>query len=106
MTLEIGALALLGIKKIAPTIGVKLAETAVKETMKRLNPSDIQKAWICGIETANKTHELFYPCEQGLVENFLEIGFCKNIQPTLQFFWHESALNSLVFCDCRIKSCN
>jgi predicted NACHT family NTPase len=72
MTFEIGALALLGIKKIAQTIAAKLVETAFKETMKRLNPSDIQKAWICGIETANNTHELFYPCEQGLVENFLE----------------------------------
>ncbi|MBD1814630.1 HEAT repeat domain-containing protein [Microcoleus vaginatus DQ-U2] len=92
MTLEIGALALLGIKKIAPTIGAKLAETAFKETMKRLNPSDIQKAWICGIETANKTHELFYPCEQGLVENFLEKFFTGAALAELQKPFHNQGM--------------
>jgi HEAT repeat protein len=69
--IEFGALGV----KLAQAIGPKLAETAFKETMKKLNPSDIQKAWICGIEAANKIHELFYPCEQGLVENFLEKFF-------------------------------
>jgi predicted NACHT family NTPase len=92
MTLEIGALALLGIKKIAPTIAAKLAETAFKETMKRLNPSDIQKAWICGIETANKTRELFYPCEQGLVENFLEKFFTGAALAELQKPFHNQGM--------------
>ncbi|MEG3974426.1 HEAT repeat domain-containing protein [Microcoleus sp. herbarium8] len=92
MTFEMGALALLGIKKIAPTIGAKLAETAFKETMKRLNPSDIQKAWICGIETANKTHELFYPCEQGLVENFLEKFFTGAALAELQKPFHNQGM--------------
>jgi HEAT repeat protein/GTPase SAR1 family protein len=79
MIFEIGTLS-----KIATSIGPKLAEIAFKETMKKLNPSDIQKAWISGIETANKTHELFYPCEQGLVENFLEKFFTGAALPELQ----------------------
>ncbi|WP_445300619.1 MULTISPECIES: HEAT repeat domain-containing protein [unclassified Microcoleus] len=73
-------------------MAAKLAETAFKETMKRLNPSDIQKAWICGIETANKTRELFYPCEQGLVENFLEKFFTGAALAELQKPFHNQGM--------------
>ncbi|MEG4495104.1 hypothetical protein [Microcoleus sp. D3_18_C4] len=48
MTFEIG---LLG--KLAPAIA-KLAEIGFKEAMKKLNPSDFEKACICGIEAADK----------------------------------------------------
>jgi len=67
MTFEIG---LLG--KLAPALA-KLAEIGFKEAMKKLNPSDFEKACICGIEAAQKTHELFSAaCEQGVVEDFLK----------------------------------
>ncbi|MBE9186591.1 HEAT repeat domain-containing protein [Microcoleus sp. LEGE 07076] len=71
MIIEIGTLGL----KLAQAIGPKLAEIGFKEAIKKFNPSDFEKAWTCGIKTANKTHELFYPCEQGLVENFIEKKF-------------------------------
>jgi predicted NACHT family NTPase len=65
--IELGAFAL----KLAPGIGAKLAEIGFKEAMKKLNPSDIEKACIFGIEAADK-NKLFYPCEQGVVEDFLK----------------------------------
>jgi len=69
MISEFGAAAL----KIAPGIGAKLAEIVFKEAMKKINPSDFDKACICGIEAAQKTHELFSAaCEQGVVEDFLK----------------------------------
>ena len=64
--IEFGAAAL----KIAPGIGAKLAELGFKEAMKKLNPSDIEKACICGIEAADK-NKLFSACEQGVVQDFL-----------------------------------
>jgi len=68
MTFEIGAFAL----KLAPALA-PLAQTGFKEVMKKLNPSDFDKACICGIEAAQKTHELFSAgCEQGVVEDFLK----------------------------------
>jgi len=65
--IEFGAAAL----KIAPGIGAKLTEIALKEAMKKFNRSDFDKACICGIEAAQKTHELFSACEQGVVQDFL-----------------------------------
>ncbi|MEG4113204.1 MULTISPECIES: HEAT repeat domain-containing protein [unclassified Microcoleus] len=65
--IEFGAAAL----KIAPGIGAKLAELGFKEAMKKLNPSDFEKACICGIEAADK-NKLFSACEQGVVEDFLK----------------------------------
>ncbi|MEG4109958.1 hypothetical protein [Microcoleus sp. S13_C5] len=60
--IEWGAFAL----KIAPGIGAKLLEIGFKEARKKFNPSDLEKACICGIEAAQKTHELFSACEQGV----------------------------------------
>jgi predicted NACHT family NTPase len=68
MIIEFGTLGL----KLAQAIGPKLAEIGFKEAMKKFNPSDFEKACICGIKTADKTHELFYPCAQGVVEDFLK----------------------------------
>ena len=65
--IEFGAAAL----KIAPGIGAKLAEIGFKEVIKKINPSDFEKACICGIEAADK-NKLFYPCEQGVVEDFIK----------------------------------
>ena len=65
--IEFGAAAL----KIAPGIGAKLAELGFKEAMKKLNPSDFEKACICAIEAADK-NKLFSACEQGAVEDFLK----------------------------------
>jgi predicted NACHT family NTPase len=65
MTFEIG---LLG--KLAPALA-KFAEIGFKEAMKKLNPSDFEKACICGIEAADK-NKLFSACEQGVVEDFLK----------------------------------
>jgi HEAT repeat protein/GTPase SAR1 family protein len=65
MTFEIG---LLG--KLAPAMA-KLAEIGFKEVMKKLNPSDFEKACICAIEAADK-NKLFSACEQGVVEDFLK----------------------------------
>src|SRR4028118_2301131 len=65
--IEFGAAAL----KIAPGIGAKLAEIGFKEVMKKLNPSDFEKACICAIEAADK-NKLFSACEQGVVEDFLK----------------------------------
>src|SRR4028119_401188 len=67
MTFEIGAFAL----KLAPGIGAKLAEIGLKEALKKLNPSDIEKACNYGIEAADK-NKLFSACEQGVVEDFLK----------------------------------
>jgi len=39
--------------------------------MKKMNPSDFEKACICAIEAAAK-NKLFYSCEQGVVEDFLK----------------------------------
>ncbi|PSB42453.1 hypothetical protein C7B67_25290, partial [filamentous cyanobacterium Phorm 6] len=77
--IEFGAAAL----KIAPGIGAKLAEIVFKEAMKKINPSDFDKACICGIEAAQKTHELFSACEQGVVENFLN-SFLTEALPELR----------------------
>lgn len=79
MIIEFGTLGL----KLAQAIAPKLAEIGFKEAMKKFNPSDFEKAWTCGIKTANKTHELFYPCEQGLVEGFLEKFFTGAALPEL-----------------------
>ncbi|WP_445305922.1 hypothetical protein [Microcoleus sp. T3_A4] len=49
----------------------KLAEIGFKEAMKKLNPSDFEKACICAIEAADK-NKLFSACEQGVVEDFLK----------------------------------
>jgi len=68
MIIEMGTLGL----KLAQAIGPKLAEIGFKEAMKKFNPSDFEKACIFGIKTADKTHELFYPCAQGVVEDFLK----------------------------------
>jgi len=68
MIIDFAALAL----KITPAILPKLAQTGFKEVMKKLNPSDFEKACTWGIKSAQKTHELFYPCEQGVVEDFLK----------------------------------
>ncbi|MEG5232288.1 HEAT repeat domain-containing protein [Microcoleus sp. B3-D3] len=77
--IEFGAAAL----KIAPGIGAKLAEIVFKEAMKKINPSDFDKACICGIEAAQKTHELFSACEQGVVEDFLN-SFLTEALPELR----------------------
>jgi predicted NACHT family NTPase len=79
MIIEFGTLGL----KLAQAIVPKLAEIGFKEAMKKFNPSDFEKAWTCGIKTANQTHELFYPCEQGLVESFLEKFFTGAALPEL-----------------------
>ncbi len=68
MIIEFGTLGL----KLAQAIGPKLAEIGFKEAMKKFNPSDFEKACIYGIKTADKTHELFYPCVLGVVEDFLK----------------------------------
>ncbi|MEG4036526.1 HEAT repeat domain-containing protein [Microcoleus sp. S36b_A4] len=68
MISEFGTLGL----KLAQALAPKLAEIGFKESMKKFNPSDFEKACICGIKTADKTHELFYPCAQGVVEDFLK----------------------------------
>ena len=68
MIIEFGTLGL----KLAQAIGPKLAEIGFKEAMKKFNPSDFEKACIYGIKTADKTYELFYPCAQGVVEDFLK----------------------------------
>ncbi|MEG4090826.1 HEAT repeat domain-containing protein [Microcoleus sp. Pol12B4] len=65
MTFEIG---LLG--KLAPAMA-KLAEIGFKEAMKKLNPSDFEKACICALKAADK-NKLFSACEQGVVEDFLK----------------------------------
>lgn len=57
--------------KLAQAIGPKLAEMGFKEVMKKMNPSDFEKACISGIEVADK-NKLFYPCELGVVEDFLK----------------------------------
>ena len=49
----------------------KLAEIGFKEAMKKLNPSDFEKACICAIEATDK-NQLFSACEQGVVEDFLK----------------------------------
>ncbi|MEG3988032.1 HEAT repeat domain-containing protein, partial [Microcoleus sp. S28C3] len=67
MTFEIGALGL----KLAQAIAPKLAEIGFKEAIKKFNPSDFEKACICGIEAADK-NKLFSACEQGVVEDFLK----------------------------------
>ncbi len=67
MTFEIGVISL----KIAQAIAPKLAEIGFKEALKKFNPSDFEKACICGIEAADK-NKLFSPCEQGVVEDFLK----------------------------------
>jgi predicted NACHT family NTPase len=77
--IEFGAFAL----KVAPAIGAEIAKIAFQETTKKLNPSDCQKAWTSGIEAANKTHELFYPCAQGVVEDFLKKFFTGAALPEL-----------------------
>ena len=74
--IEFGAFAL-------KAIGAEIAKIAFQETTKKLNPSDCQKAWTCGIEAANKTHELFYPCAQGVVEDFLKNFFTGAALPEL-----------------------
>ena len=79
MIIEMGTLGL----KLAQAIGPKLAEIGFKEAMKKFNPSDFEKAWTCGIEAANKTHELFYPCAQGVVEDFLKNFFTGAALPEL-----------------------
>jgi len=59
--------------KLAAQALAPLAQTGFKEVMKKLNRSDFDKACICGIEAAQKTHELFSAaCEQGVVEDFLK----------------------------------
>ncbi|NQE34310.1 NACHT domain-containing protein [Microcoleus asticus] len=58
--------------KLASGLGAKLAEIGFKEVIKKFNPSDFEKACIWGIEAAQKTNELFYACEQGVVEDFLK----------------------------------
>ncbi|WP_293351982.1 MULTISPECIES: HEAT repeat domain-containing protein [unclassified Microcoleus] len=68
MIIEFGTLGL----KLAQAIGPKLAEIGFKEALKKFNPSDFEKACISGIKTADKTHELFYPSELGVVEDFLK----------------------------------
>ncbi|MEG4942121.1 HEAT repeat domain-containing protein [Microcoleus sp. F4-D5] len=68
MIIEFGALGL----KITQAIAPKLAEIGFKEAMKKFNPSDFEKACTWGIKAAQKTHELFYACEQGVVEDFLK----------------------------------
>ncbi|WP_445172911.1 HEAT repeat domain-containing protein [Microcoleus sp.] len=65
--IEFGAAAL----KLAPGIGAKLAEIGFKEALKKLNPSDIEKACNYGIAAADK-NKLFSACEQGVVEDFLK----------------------------------
>ena len=65
--IEFGAAAL----KIAPGIGAKLAELGFKEVMKKLNPSDFEKACNCALKAADK-NKLFSGCEQGVVEDFLK----------------------------------
>jgi predicted NACHT family NTPase len=67
MTFEIAALGL----KLAQAIAPKLAQTGFKEVMKKLNPSDFEKACNCAIEAADK-NKLFSACEQGVVEDFLK----------------------------------
>ena len=79
MIIEMGTLGL----KLAQAIGPKLAEIGFKEAMKKFNPSDFEKACICGIKTADKTHELFYPCAQGVVEDFLKNFFTGAALPEL-----------------------
>ena len=66
--IEFGAAAL----KIAPGIGAKIAEIGFKEAMKKLNPSDFEKACICAIEAADKNKLFSAACEQGVVEDFLK----------------------------------
>ncbi|WP_293330692.1 HEAT repeat domain-containing protein [Microcoleus sp. CAWBG58] len=68
MIIEFGTLGL----KLAQAIAPKLAEIGFKEAIKKINPSDFEKACISGIKTADKTHELFYPSELGVVEDFLK----------------------------------
>ena len=67
MTFEIGVISL----KIAQSIAPKLAEIGFKEALKKFNPSDFEKACICGLEAADK-NKLFSPCELGVVEDFLK----------------------------------
>src|SRR4028118_1033004 len=67
MTFEIGAFGL----KLAQAVAPKIAEIGFKEAMKKLNPSDFEKACICAIEAADK-NKLFSACEQGVVEDFLK----------------------------------
>ncbi|MEG4045990.1 HEAT repeat domain-containing protein [Microcoleus sp. Pol17_C1] len=68
MIIEFGALGL----KITQAIAPKIAEIGFKEAMKKFNPSDFEKACTWGIKAAQKTHELFSACEQGVVEDFLK----------------------------------
>ena len=77
--IEFGAAAF----KIAPGIGAKIAEIVFKEAMKKINPNDFDKACISGIEAAQKTHELFSACEQGVVEDFLN-SFLTEALPELR----------------------
>ena len=76
--IEFGAAAL----KIAPGIGAKLAELGFKEAMKKLNPSDFEKACNCAIEAADK-NKLFSACEQGVVQDFLN-SFLTEALPELR----------------------
>lgn len=79
MIIEFGTLGLKPAQAIAP----KLAEIGFKEALNKFNPSDFEKACISGIKTADKTHELFYPSELGVVENFLERFFTGAALPEL-----------------------
>jgi predicted NACHT family NTPase len=78
MTFEIAAFAL----KLAQAIAPKLAEIVVKGVQKKFNHSDFEKAFICGIEAADK-NKLFYACEQGVVEDFLKSFFTGAALPEL-----------------------
>ena len=67
MISEFGTLGL----KLAQAIAPKLAELGFKEVMKKLNPSDFEKACNCALKAADK-NKLFSGCEQGVVEDFLK----------------------------------
>lgn len=79
MIIEFGTLGL----KLAQTIGPKLAEIGFKEVMKKMNPSDFEKACICGIEAANKNKLFSSACELGAVEDFLKSFFTGAALPEL-----------------------
>jgi predicted NACHT family NTPase len=84
MTFEIGAFA-----KLVPALA-PLAQTGFKEVMKKLNPSDFDKACICGIEAAQNTHELFSAaCEQGVVEGFIKSFLTGKALPELLKPFHD-----------------
>src|SRR6476620_4393012 len=67
MISEFGTLGL----KLAQALAPKLAQTGFKEVLKKLNPSDFEKACNCALEAADK-NKLFSGCEQGVVEDFLK----------------------------------